>query len=108
MPRRKPAPRATRRLAGRGWGVTEMTLRQEINVVPDRYMGKPAVKLHCWIQGPLNDMLKLKQDRRESDQVTVDPETDLATWSFTIYATTEAQWQAIMKTVWMLCLLTLE
>ena len=64
---------------------------------PDDYRSEPAIKVHWWIRGPLEDILKLKSDCRESDQVTIDPETDLATWSFTVYATSETQWQTMVK-----------
>lgn len=76
------------------------SLQASIAIAPARYQGAPAAKLFWSVQGHLEDMLKLKEDCPGSDEVTIDPETDLATWSFTVYATTEEQWRVSSKNLW--------
>jgi hypothetical protein len=75
-------------------------LHFDIKVTAARFDGAPAARVHWCLRGHLDDLLSVQRDSSRNDPVAIDPETDLASWSFVVHATTEEQWRNITGRLW--------
>ena len=76
------------------------TLHFDIRVTPARFEGVPAARVHWCLRGHFEDLLSVQRDCFGSDQVKVNPESDLAEWAFVVHVTTEEQWRNITGRLW--------